>query len=188
MKKIAITLPDFIPCEAQAIVKALGSGYDRVHLRKPGSGIEEMDALIREIPAEYRPFISLHDHLGLAAEHGLGGVHLNARFPRKPAGFNGLVSRSCHSIDEVAACRDTCDYVFLSPVFDSISKEGYRSGFTPGQIRQARDSGIIDSKVYALGGVTPDKAEILEEMGFGGGAMLGYVWKHLRSETCEGSE
>lgn len=181
MKKIAITLPDFIPCEAQAIVRALESGYDRVHLRKPGSAIQDMAALIGKIPAEYRQSISLHDHLGLAVEHGLGGVHLNSRFPEKPAGFNGLVSRSCHSIDEAAACKDACDYVFLSPVFDSISKEGYCSGFTSGQIRQARDCGIIDSKVYALGGITPEKTDMLEEMGFGGGAMLGYVWKSLRT-------
>ena len=181
MKKIAITLPDFIPCEAQAIVRALRSGYDRIHLRKPGSTIQDMAALIMKIPTGYRQFISLHDHLGLAVEHGLGGVHLNARFPEKPSGFNGLVSRSCHSIDEVAACKEACDYVFLSPVFDSISKEGYCSGFTSAQIRQARDCGIIDSKVYALGGITPEKADILEEMGFGGGAMLGYVWKSFRT-------
>jgi len=181
MKKMAITLPEFIPCEAQAIARALRGGYDRVHLRKPGSEPQDIERLIKEIPKELRPRISLHDHTELAVDYGLGGVHLNSRFPDVPETFNGLVSRSCHSLDEVKACKDACDYVFLSPVYDSISKPGYVSGFTAGQIRKAEEEGIIDNKVHALGGVTPERLGGLEKMGFGGAAMLGCVWDKFRT-------
>lgn len=181
MKRIAITLPDFIPCEAQAIVRALMSGYDRVHLRKPGSSRRDMERLIVEIPADLRPRISLHDHLGLAVEYGLGGVHLNGRCHESPEGFRGIISRSCHSLDEVALYKDHCEYVFLSPVFDSISKPGLLSGFTAEELCRARDEGIVDGRVYALGGVTPENMDALEAMGFGGGAMLGCVWGGFRT-------
>ena len=63
------------------------------------------------------------------------------------------------------------DYVFLSPVFDSISKQGYRAAFSMETLEQAR--GIIDEKVFALGGVTLDKITILEQLHFGGIAVYG---------------
>ena len=64
------------------------------------------------------------------------------------------------------------DYRFLSPVFDSISKPGYLSAFTEEDLR-----GHVDADTFALGGVTPDKLELLEQLGFGGAAMLGAAWK-----------
>ncbi|GAA6529534.1 hypothetical protein LPYR103PRE_15070 [Segatella asaccharophila] len=68
------------------------------------------------------------------------------------------------------------DYVFLSPVFDSISKSGYCSAFPLSALKQAQEEGIIDRKVIALGGVTYDKLPLLESLSFGGGAMLGEIW------------
>lgn len=68
------------------------------------------------------------------------------------------------------------DYVFLSPIFDSISKSGYHSAFTLEVLQQAAAHNIIDEKVVALGGVTPDKVKWLRQIGFGGAAMLGAVW------------
>ena len=80
-----------------------------------------------------------------------------------------------HAIEEVKTWKPACSHVFLSPVFDSISKQGYRAGFTPEILRRASGEGIIDEKVIALGGVTPDKLQLLHSLGFGGAAMLGYV-------------
>lgn len=179
MKKIAITLPSFVSAESDAIVKALVSGYDRVHIRKPGASVEAVEDLLRAIPAAYYPRLSIHDHLELAKTYGLGGVHLNSRCSVIPSGFNGLVSRSCHSLDEVRQYKNEVDYLFLSPIYDSISKEGYRSNFSLDQLRMAKDDGYIDEKVYALGGVTVDRFEELQSLGFGGAAMLGSVWKQL---------
>lgn len=65
--------------------------------------------------------------------------------------------------------------MFLSPIFDSISKHGYGSAFSHETLRKAAAEGIIDEKVVALGGVTPENAGWLEKLGFGGAAMLGCV-------------
>lgn len=69
--------------------------------------------------------------------------------------------------------KDECDYLFLSPIFDSISKAGYRSAFSHEQLQRAADEGVIDRKVIALGGVTPERIPYLHSLGFGGVAMLG---------------
>jgi thiamine-phosphate pyrophosphorylase len=67
------------------------------------------------------------------------------------------------------------DYVFLSPIFDSISKAGYKSAFTEEMLKEASDKGIIDEKVVALGGVTFDKIPYLKKLNFGGAAMMGIL-------------
>ena len=93
--------------------------------------------------------------------------------------FAGIVPNiiSCHSFEEVVKYKDAYDYLFLSPIFDSISKQGYRSKFSHNELLNASNLGIIDSKVIALGGVTPDKMDYLKSLHFGGIAMMGAVWK-----------
>ena len=71
--------------------------------------------------------------------------------------------------------KNDYDYVFLSPIFDSISKAGYKSSFTEEMLKDASSKGIIDKKVVALGGVTLDMIPYLKELNFGGAAMMGGV-------------
>ena len=66
------------------------------------------------------------------------------------------------------ADKKMCDYVFLSPIFDSISKEGYASAFTSESIREAAEKGIIDKRVIALGGVDENNLLQVKDFGFGG--------------------
>ena len=175
---VIITSPRFFPGEAEMLSLLLGGLDCRVHLRKPGCTERQMRGLIEALPEEFRPELTLQDHLSLAPEYGVGGVHPTSRFPVVPEGWTGLVSRSCHSLGEVAMCRDA-DYVFLSPVFDSISKSGYSSAFTDEQLRSAPE---IDGHVYALGGVRPEHFPLLAEYGFGGAALLGHVWRDCSPE------
>lgn len=179
MRIIAITLEDFFPGEARAIEAALNGGYDLVHLRKPGASEQEMISILDELPADCRARIVIHSHFNLAARYGLYGIHLNSRCSAVPYGFSGSISRSCHTLEEVGKYKKCCNYLFLSPIFNSISKKGYESAFTEATLRDAAENGVIDSKVYALGGVTTERLSRLEEIGFGGAAMLGSVWGKL---------
>lgn len=177
-KTIVITLPSFFDGEADAIARILDRGdIDVLHLRKPGATLGDMERLISGIPYEWRNRLVLHDHPLLAERYGLYGIHLNSRFPTTPQGWRGSVSRSCHSLEELTEWKQRCDYVSLSPIFDSISKCGYKSSFTAGEIAQAVSEGIIDGKVYALGGVTFDRLAEIKDMGFGGAMILGDAWK-----------
>ena len=176
---IVITRPDFFTGEAERITTLLTSGKaDLIHIRKPQSSQYEVEQLLCDLPAVLYPRLVLHDHHPLAIRYGLRGVHLNSRNPEPPAGWNGAVSISCHSFDELANClRQPYTYMSLSPIFDSISKQGYRAAFTAEELERARREGIIDRRVMALGGVTFDKLDAVRQMGFGGGMILGDAWR-----------
>ena len=79
MRIIVITDTSFAASEAESIRILLSEGVDRVHLRKPQSAEADMRRLIEALPPELYPRLTLQDHLHLAGEYGIGGVHLNAR-------------------------------------------------------------------------------------------------------------
>lgn len=172
---IIITLPGCVDSESDRIMEYIRRGYD-IHIRKPEAGKSYVENLIRSIPDEYHHKLVLHDFYELAVNYHLRGIHLNSRNHDIPKRWNGRVSRSCHTFDEVLAWREHCDYVSLSPIFDSISKKGYRAAFSEEQLKEALHHGIINDKVYALGGVTFDKIEKVRQMGFGGAMILGDAW------------
>ena len=179
MEWIVITSPEFLQGEADFIDRLFGHGLDRLHLRKPGAEIGECRRLLDGISREWLPQIVVHDNFGLCREYGLGGVHLNGRNPMAPPNHEGSVSRSCHSLEEISRYKGECDYLTLSPIFNSISKQGYMAAFGPGQLAAARDSGLIDRRVIALGGVTLENIPRVKELGFGGVAILGDVWQRM---------
>jgi thiamine-phosphate pyrophosphorylase len=80
------------------------------------------------------------------------------------------------------------DYCFLSPVYDSISKVGYRSAGFLGEEQKGEEQRRSPSPlaaalaraplpVLALGGVGPGKLRELRAAGFAGAAVLGAVWQ-----------
>lgn len=177
LKIIVITAPEAVGDEAEAIAHMLGSGnVDRVHIRKPGYTPDRTRALLDNIPPQLLPRLSLHDHHVLAEEYGTG-VHLNSRNPLPPDGFDGILSRSCHSLDQIGA---PADYLFVSPVFDSISKHGYKASFSHDELR-AR----VDRRCIALGGVEPHLLRTVADIGFGGAALLGYIWRNFSLTTLD---
>jgi thiamine monophosphate synthase len=170
-------------------INALMGKYDfTFHLRKPGLTESETEEIILQINSNFHNRIVLHDHFPLAAKYRLKGVHLNSRNPE--ANFRGeywcrcSISRSCHSLEEVAANKDRCNYVTLSPVFDSISKAGYNAGFSYEAITDALEKGIIDNKVVALGGISSSNIQSVKKLGFGGVAVLGTVWNRATLEDA----
>ena len=176
MKIIAITTPKVIDEDAYIIRRLLDKGVDIVHLRKPESCIDDCRKLLSTLDAEYRARIVIHDYPELYSEFSLRGIHINRNVVALPSGYNGLKSRSCHSLEEVVRYKSEYDYLLLSPIFDSISKVGYRSTFNEDVLQRASTSGIIDGKVIALGGVTLDKISYLKGLNFGGAAMVGAIY------------
>lgn len=185
MKWIVVTSPSFVEGEVTFIERLFLHGLDLLHVRKPGATEAECRRLIESIPIKWRDRIVLHDHLELASEYGLYGIHLNRRNPSVPEGWHGSVSCSCHSIEEVAASKPNVDYLFLSPIFDSISKQGYCASFSSADLDEAAHMGVIDDKVIALGGMTIGSIPMIKRWHFGGAAFLGDVWGKINAPTSE---
>lgn len=176
MRLIAITSPEIIDEDARIIAELLDRGVEIIHLRKPEADICECRKLLQTLTPEQRKNIVIHDFPDLYYEFSLKGIHVNKNIKSLPDDYTGLKTRSCHSINEIIKYKKEYDYMFLSPVFDSISKVGYKSGFTEEELQKASEDGIIDEKVIALGGVTFEKIPYLESMKFGGVAMLGGIY------------
>ena len=179
MKYIGITEEHPIEQENRLITALLDNGLDLIHLRKPKYSGEKTEQLLLSIPPRYYDRIVLHDHFELAEKYRLAGVHLNGRNPHYRPLSNDYIptlSRSCHSIEELTDGQ-RYDYLFLSPIFDSISKKGYRSAFLPEQLTKAGKEGVINEKVIALGGITPEKKTAIKDWNFGGIAVLGFLWQ-----------
>lgn len=176
MKIIAITTPKVTNEDASIIKCLLDGGIDIVHLRKPDSDISECRKLLAELTLEQRKKIIIHDYPELYEEFSLKGIHLNKNVTILPNGYEGFKTRSCHSFEEIIKYKHEYDYLFLSPIFDSISKVGYKSGFKEEELLKASTDGLIDEKVIALGGVTFDKIPYLKRLHFGGVAMIGALY------------
>ena len=182
---IVITMPEMFPGEADMVNTLFANGIQRLHLRKPGASEQEMAEWIGRIDLPFRQKIIVHDHHRLLRTMGLGGIHLNARNPEAPAWFSAerqkrrsvTLSRSCHSLEEIAQWKGVCDYLFLSPIFDSISKGGYTSAFTRETLLQAYHDGLFSKPVYALGGVSADNIRSIYDYGFAGAAVIGSLWQ-----------
>lgn len=172
LKVIVFTSPEDIENEASKITELLDLGVDMIHIRKPDHSLREVKNLIEDIPYKYRRQLKLHGHFELLNEMNLAGVHLNHRNPKAPKNAY-KISRSCHSIEEIKTSK-SYDYVTLSPIYDSISKRGYKSKFDLNLI----NSEIKKHKIVALGGVRPDNFFELQEKGFFGAALLGYIWEN----------
>ena len=176
MKLILITPPTYFVEEDKIITALFEEGLDILHLRIPDTAPIYAERLLTLIPEQYHKRIVVHGHFYLKDEYRLKGLHLNSRNPELPEHYKGHVSRSCHSLEEVKEHKRNCDYVLLSPVFDSISKKDYHANYTPEELRKAHKAGIIDKKVIALGGIDADNIRQVKDYGFGGAAILGAIW------------
>lgn len=183
MKLIAISWPTFFDGEAEIINALFEQGPTVLHLRKPGATEAQVEKLVMRIRPEFHDRLTLHYLPDLAERLELGGYHLSAGHAPAPEDWDGRVSASCHTFGELREALKTADYAFLSPIFDSISKNGYKSGFSADELLAARNAGIINRHVIALGGITPDNMHLVAEMGFGGVALLGSLWGDLTYES-----
>ena len=169
---IAITLPYFFEGEAKLISAVLkNKTADLVHIRKPEASSHQIKSLITEINPNFHKRIKLHDHFELLDDFPLGGIHLNER-NQTIHPMAKSVSRSFHTIEELISASKY-DYVTLSPIFDSISKPGYKAAFKPDDLKSALST---LHNVIALGGVTSEKYPFLKEIGFHGAAGIGQFW------------
>ena len=185
MKLILMTTPYFFVEEHQILNALFDEGLEILHLRKPETEPVYSERLLTLINEDYRKRIVVHDHFYLKNEYGLKGVHLNHRNPELPPKYKGHIFCSCHTAQEVTQHKRACNYVFLSPIFNSISKEGYSSRFSAVQLRELAQSKVIDRKVMALGGIGLDNIEQLAGLGFGGAVVLGDIWNRFSVHSTQ---
>jgi hypothetical protein len=198
--KILFTYPEALPHETLLLQNLMQDEWDFLHVRKPDYSKEEMINFLEMIP-QFHHKVVLHTHYELIREFELAGINLNKRaMSRLTAAdeltsacdireltLNGkeilvygtrpdLVTFSAHSYSEIQQLPFKTDYVFLSPIFHSISKAVYHPAFEDENILSAF---LADTprKIIALGAVNMERIATCKRLGFDGYAMLGDIWK-----------
>ena len=183
MKLIVVTAPTFFVEEDKIITALFEEGLDILHLRKPETPAMYSERLLTLIPEKYHKRIITHEHFYLQEEFSLMVIHLYTRISKEPHDYSGHISCTCHSLDEVQNKKHFYDYLFLCPIYNCITKSGVTSGFTAEELRQAGKSKVIDSRVMALGGITPDNILEIKDYGFGGAVVMGDLWNKFNACT-----
>ncbi len=181
---IIISNPTSIADEHSIIHQLFDEGLEIFHLRKKDYSENEVRKFIEKIPEKHFNRIVLHNNFHLAKEYNLRGIHVPADYKMEVS--KGSLSISYHSMDEIEKFDKKFDYGFVSPLFDSISKVGYKSKFDLKEVREFLQTYKPLSPlgragegplIIALGGIDEDKIDIIKELGFSGIALMGAIWQ-----------
>jgi thiamine-phosphate pyrophosphorylase len=191
MKIILISPQKDIQKEQELINALFEKGLDYLHLRKPDHTKDELENYLKQIKPAYYRKISVHSHYNLLEKYNLGGMHLTENV-RKEINLNEIlkvakkrslnVSTSIHSISEMKG-MNAFSYIFLSPVFDSISKPAYKSAICLPEFSSFKETTSLKPKVIALGGIEKNNLDKILEAGFDGFALMGYLWNEFEKEA-----
>jgi len=183
MRLIIISPPEDIPGEPEVVGRVLQQSSATVHLRKPEQTDRQIAGYLKQIPAELHQRIMIHGHPRLIAQFNLQGIHFseNERMRNRPILWQlrheqprCCLSSAFHQISDIPESNSLFDYILLSPIFDSISKPGYRAAFGHSDLK--RFLSRTDHTVIALGGLDAQRAALAASLGFKGIAVLGAVW------------
>lgn len=172
---IVFTWPESYANEMDWLHKMFHKGLKRLHLRKPGFSIEQMSNWLNEVDKAFLDRIVIHSHYELVDAFGLAGCHFTER-QRRLEVFEDWqpVSTSFHRLSDWEEQHTNFKYSFISPVFNSISKQNYQASYNVDllQLRLRKK----EKAVYALGGIEKDNLSQAINLGFDGVAVLGAVW------------
>ena len=123
--------------------------------------------------------ITVHNHFYLKEEYKLKGIHIDDARTEPPLGYKGNITRTCHAISELKDAKKQSNYVFLQSIFDSQTVSSEKQSFTADELKEASRQGLIDKKVYALGGMNIDNIKYAKDLGFGGVVICGDLWNRF---------
>lgn len=168
-----------VPNEIEILNQLFQEGLEYYHFRKPHKNYKAHGDYLNKIDQQYHKRIVTHYHHELINEFDLKGIHFQeqkridyidnpGQYFKGLSMFGKTISSSFHEPKDVEDCYFEFDYHLLSPVFSSISKEGYNGrGF---------DVNHIDKIVIGMGGVSADNLSEFNTLGFNGVGILGGIW------------
>ncbi|MDB5257642.1 MAG: thiamine monophosphate synthase [Chitinophagaceae bacterium] len=193
MKLTVCSVHKAIPDEQELVRELFDVGLTHFHLRKPSHSKEEMRDWLEQLNDSERQKVVIHSHWSLSEEFSLKGLHFGATVIQQMSGEECkqwmhvakekqlTISSSVHHQEEIDRLPIGFDYVWLSPVFESISKQEYTSIYSAAQfdhwVKELQEQ--KRTTVYALGGIQAQHMQELSRRGFDGAAVLGSVWSAI---------
>lgn len=169
-----------IPNEIEILTQLFQEGLEYYHFRKPDKNYQEHCDYLNQIDPKYHNRIVVHYFHELINEYNLKGIHFQEQkrrdcldtpsdyFVKLNNMYGKTISSSFHEPKELEQNTFEFDYHLLSPVFSSISKQGYNGrGF---------DVNHINKTIVGMGGVTTNNLAEFDKLGFKGVGVLGGIW------------
>jgi thiamine-phosphate pyrophosphorylase len=173
-------------------------GVDYIQIREKDLLAPDLLALARSLVTavreeNHKTRVLVNGPAEIALQAEADGVHLPASAPTEAAeqvrhafrktGREAIVSRSCHSLQEIRAAGEVSLIVF-APVFEKVEEQDRRPGVGLAVLSEACRA-AHPVPVIALGGVTTANAAECVDAGAAGVAgirlFLGDEWRRLRS-------
>jgi thiamine-phosphate pyrophosphorylase len=168
------------------VTKLFELGLETFHLRKPRYSTREMTEYLDKIPARFHNRIVIHSHHMLALKYNLKGIHLTRTHLQKKIRLwinlrlirlkrpHITISTSFRKLASLYEEDNIYSYVFLSPIFDSISGK-FQAGFNEHSLRAAIKK--TPFQIIARGGVDSLKITKVTDVGFAGLVLGSSLWK-----------
>ena len=165
--------------EIEILHELFQEGLEYYHLRKPNKNYKAHCEYLNRIDSKYHNKIVVHYFHELVNAFNLKGIHFQEQKRRDHIDNPGqyfknlkmygkTISSSFHELEELENCDFEFDYHLLSPVFSSISKQGYEGrGFNVNP---------IDKRIIGMGGVSINNLTEFDQLGYKGVGVLGGIW------------
>ncbi len=157
---------------------ALEGGVKAVQLREKdltGRKLLELAGEVRRLTRLFDAKLFINDRVDVALAVEADGVHLGEKSIPVEAvrslSRRLLVGRSTHSLEGAKeAEKNGADFITFGPVFETPSKIGYGAPQGLGKLEEITRA--VDIPVFAIGGITPDRAKKVVEAGAYGVALI----------------
>ena len=192
MFNLIVITPEIDHPHEEQILHALVRAYSiTIHVRKPNYTEEEYRLYLTQY-ASILSHMVIHEHHSLASEFSVKGIHLkesDRKHVKEIVKDVTLVSTSIHNIEEAKNLTLPFEYIFYSPLFESISKENYGSDSSIEALQNIRTALKKNTAIpiIGLGGIHAGNIVRVKECGFDGAAVLGAIWEHSDPITSFGN-
>lgn len=187
---VVISSPGSPTEEVKAVKALLEEGMEIFHVRKPQWTENQVRNFLQKFTAGERSHMVMHRLPALQKDLEMKGYHFSTEELEHPEQVQQAAgeldkreqtaSASFHQFAEAERYPVLFDYVFLSPVFDSISKSGYLQNSSLQNLK-----GNLKQTPLALGGIDAFTIPKLAESGYAGAALLGALWQQFDGNIHE---
>lgn len=170
------------------IQKTLDNGIKWIQVRWKNAPENELISLCeisKKLCSEYKSICIINDHVQLAKTIDADGVHLglsdgSIEEARIILGENKIIGGTANTISDVMQrMKESCDYIGLGPLRFTSTKEKLSPilGFEGYQeiIDQILEKGMTVPKIFAIGGVSLEDIQRLQQIGIYGVAASGQI-------------
>lgn len=176
---IVLTPQQAVSKEHEIIRQLFEAGLKRFHIRKYWLNDTEMKQYLDAIDPAFHQYLVLHTHYHLAKTYGISRLHFREedRLAEQYMDYKNEYSLST-SVHDIAAFNQldaTWQYAFLSPMYPSISKQGYGTAHMVLSTLSQKNNALC--ALIGLGGIHAGNLSEVIKSGAHGIALLGSIWQ-----------